>query len=175
MFVVHERMAVKIFFRTYVWSKVDSCFCESVYLAKTLEKRMTVFWWFLFTVPESAFEQPCPWLTCSSFFCLFSVQKKPFRALDQKKNFAKVLSICWTLHLQFLVEQSFSRKVYVKQRKVQKVFVSKYFSFIHYILSGKVWRFVFMMLWTSLLCKKRIKFDHRPSQYYRSTILHFID
>ena len=29
--MVHERSAVKNSFSTYVWSKVDSCFCESVY------------------------------------------------------------------------------------------------------------------------------------------------
>ena len=31
-FVVHERSAVKNVFSTYVWSKVDSCVCEFLYL-----------------------------------------------------------------------------------------------------------------------------------------------
>ena len=31
-FVVHELWAVKNSFSTYVWSKVDSCFCEFLYL-----------------------------------------------------------------------------------------------------------------------------------------------
>ena len=31
-FVVYERSAVKNSFSTYVWSKVDSCFCEALYL-----------------------------------------------------------------------------------------------------------------------------------------------
>ena len=30
-FVVHERWAVKNSSSTYVWSKVDSCFCEVLY------------------------------------------------------------------------------------------------------------------------------------------------
>ena len=29
---MHERSAVKNSFSTYVWSKVDSCFCEFLYL-----------------------------------------------------------------------------------------------------------------------------------------------
>ena len=32
MLVVHERSALKNSFSTYVWSKVDSCFCEFLYL-----------------------------------------------------------------------------------------------------------------------------------------------
>ena len=36
-FVVHERSAVKYSFSTYVWSRVDSCFCEFLYITK--EKR----------------------------------------------------------------------------------------------------------------------------------------
>ena len=35
-FVVHERSAVKYSFSTYVWSKVDSCFCGAVYLYWTM-------------------------------------------------------------------------------------------------------------------------------------------
>ena len=34
-FVVHERSAVKNSFSTYIWSKVDSCFCEAVYVPNT--------------------------------------------------------------------------------------------------------------------------------------------
>ena len=30
-FVVNDRSAVKNSFSTYVWSKVDSCFCEALY------------------------------------------------------------------------------------------------------------------------------------------------
>ena len=30
-FVAHERSAVKKSFSSYVWSEVDSCFCEAVY------------------------------------------------------------------------------------------------------------------------------------------------
>ena len=36
--VVLERSAVKNSFSTYVWSKVDSCFCESVYIRRHISK-----------------------------------------------------------------------------------------------------------------------------------------
>ena len=32
--IVHELSAVKNSFSTYVWSKVDSCFCEGLYVVK---------------------------------------------------------------------------------------------------------------------------------------------
>ena len=33
-FVLHERLAVKNSFSKNVWSKVDICFCEAVYVLK---------------------------------------------------------------------------------------------------------------------------------------------
>ena len=48
-FAVHERSAVKNSFTTYVWSKVDSCFCESVYVAdsKSIQWVIFVLFWIL--------------------------------------------------------------------------------------------------------------------------------
>ena len=42
-FVVHERSAVKNLFSTYVWSKVYSCFCESVYIKRYYVKYLVSF------------------------------------------------------------------------------------------------------------------------------------
>ena len=41
----HERSTVKNLFSTYIWSKVDSCFCEAVYVRKkiTLQKSLENF------------------------------------------------------------------------------------------------------------------------------------
>ena len=40
-FVAQERSAVKNSFSTYIWSKVDSCFCEAVYLPLILLKYLS--------------------------------------------------------------------------------------------------------------------------------------
>ena len=39
--MVHEWSAVKNSFSTYVWSKVDSCFCEAVYVDQ-LESKVNI-------------------------------------------------------------------------------------------------------------------------------------
>ena len=39
---IHEHSAVKISLSTYVWSKVDSCFCESVYLAGRSPEQLVI-------------------------------------------------------------------------------------------------------------------------------------
>ena len=41
--VVHDRLAVKNSFSTYVWRKVDSCFCEALYVDSSLNS--SVFLW----------------------------------------------------------------------------------------------------------------------------------
>ena len=40
--MVHERSAVKNAFSTYVWSKVDSCFCEFLYVRITIFRTQNV-------------------------------------------------------------------------------------------------------------------------------------
>jgi len=41
-FVVHERSGVKNPFITYVWSKVDSCFCGAVYISRIQDSARSV-------------------------------------------------------------------------------------------------------------------------------------
>ena len=77
-FVVHKRSAVKNYFSTYIWSKVDSCFCEFLHAVQITRKY--------------------PKITCKSFFFIqgfvrFSLLKDHIQSMHERtKNY--VCKIC---------------------------------------------------------------------------------